>query len=275
MPATLSINFTNQAEVEGANPPANKSVSAKVLADVLGGGGVAGGYVTLAGSQTITGTKTFSSTIVGSINGNAATVTNGVYTSGNQTIGGTKTFSSTIAGSINGNAATASLVTNGVYTIGDQTIGGTKTFSGDVRVDSFGVGTAASGTSGEIRATNNITAYYSDGRLKDFLGKIPQALEKVQALNGYYFKENEKAKSLGYDNDKIQVGVNAQEVENVLPEIVTLAPIDIEIDESGKEISKSGENLKTVYYDKLVPLLIEAIKELNDKVKNLEAKLNS
>lgn len=49
-----------------------------------------------------------------------------VKTSGNQTIGGTKTFSSTIAGSINGNAAT---VTNGVYTTGNQTIGGTKTFS--------------------------------------------------------------------------------------------------------------------------------------------------
>jgi hypothetical protein len=49
-----------------------------------------------------------------------------VHTSGNETISGTKTFSSTISGSINGNAAT---VTNGVYTSGDQTIAGTKTFS--------------------------------------------------------------------------------------------------------------------------------------------------
>lgn len=49
-----------------------------------------------------------------------------VHTSGNETISGTKTFSSTIAGSISGNAAT---VTNGVYTSGDQTIAGTKTFS--------------------------------------------------------------------------------------------------------------------------------------------------
>jgi hypothetical protein len=49
-----------------------------------------------------------------------------VHTSGNETISGTKTFSSTISGSINGNAAT---VTNGVYTSGDQTISGTKTFS--------------------------------------------------------------------------------------------------------------------------------------------------
>lgn len=49
--------------------------------------------VKLSGNQTIAGTKTFSSTIAGSINGNAATVTNGVYTTGNQTIAGTKTFS--------------------------------------------------------------------------------------------------------------------------------------------------------------------------------------
>jgi hypothetical protein len=69
--------------------------------------------VRLTGDQTVAGTKTFSSTIVGSINGNAATVTNGVYTTGDQTIAGTKTFSSTISGSINGNAAT---VTNGLYT---------------------------------------------------------------------------------------------------------------------------------------------------------------
>lgn len=52
--------------------------------------------VHLTGNQTIAGTKTFSSTISGSINGNAATVTNGVYTTGNQTIGGTKKFSNNI-----------------------------------------------------------------------------------------------------------------------------------------------------------------------------------
>ena len=63
-----------------------------------------------AGTETITGDKTFSSTITGSISGNAGTVTNGVYTTGNQTIGGTKTFSSTISGSITGNAGTATVL---------------------------------------------------------------------------------------------------------------------------------------------------------------------
>jgi hypothetical protein len=71
--------------------------------------------VKLTGDQTVGGIKTFSSTITGSVSGNAGTVTNGVYTSGDQTIGGTKTFSSTITGSISGNAGTA---TNGVVTTG-------------------------------------------------------------------------------------------------------------------------------------------------------------
>lgn len=85
------------------------------------------GYVALNGDQTVAGTKTFTSTIVGSINGNAGTVTNGVYTTGDQTINGNKTFTNTITGSITGNAGT---VTNGVYTTGTQTIGGDKTFTG-------------------------------------------------------------------------------------------------------------------------------------------------
>jgi len=87
------------------------------------------GDVTLAGTQTFTGSKTFSSPIIGTLTGNASTVTNGVYTTGAQTIAGVKTFSSTIAGSINGNAGT---VTNGVYTTGDQTIAGVKTFSSTI-----------------------------------------------------------------------------------------------------------------------------------------------
>lgn len=126
-----------------------------------------------------------------------------------------------------------------------------------------------------LRCTGNVTAFFSDERLKTFLGKIPNALDKVNSVSGYYFKENEKAKSLGYSNDKIQVGVNAQEVERVLPEVISLAPIDTEVNERGEVVSKSGENIKTVSYEKLVPVLIEAIKELSNKVSYLESKLNN
>ena len=62
----------------------------------------------------------------GNLSGNAATVTNGVYTTGSQTIAGVKTFSSTIAGSINGNAATATALTSGDKEIGGNIYLGTS-----------------------------------------------------------------------------------------------------------------------------------------------------
>jgi hypothetical protein len=109
---------------------------------------------------------------------------------------------------------------------------------------------------GAITATGDITAYFSDERLKDFDGKIEGALDKVSQLNGYYYHENDKAKELGFENDARQVGVSAQEVEAVLPEVIKPAPVDPEY--------------KTVQYEKLVPLLIEAIKELKEEVRQLK-----
>lgn len=124
---------------------------------------------------------------------------------------------------------------------------------------SLGIGTAASGTTGEIRATNNITAYYSDDRLKTKLGNIPDALDKVLSLNGFYFEPNEIAQAFGYEKKK-QVGVSAQQVNSILPEIIAPAPID--------------EKYMTVYYDKLIPLLIEAIKEQQAHINNLQEQIN-
>ena len=147
------------------------------------------------------------------------------------------------------------ITTNGgiVTTLGSGSAGVLIT-----QLTSLGVGTAASGTTGEIRATNNITAYYSDDRLKTKLGNIENALEKILSLNGFYYEANETAQALGY-LVKREVGVSAQEVEAILPEIVTEAPISSEY--------------KTVYYDKLIPLLVEAIKELHAEVKDIREKL--
>jgi hypothetical protein len=112
-----------------------------------------------------------------------------------------------------------------------------------------------------LYATGNITAYYSDKRLKDIKGNIPNALSKLLSLNGVYYTNNEIAKENGYTSDEVQVGVIAQEVAEVLPEVVKPAPFDIDRDEEGNQFSKSGENYVTVQYEKLIPLLIEAIKE--------------
>jgi hypothetical protein len=140
----------------------------------------------------------------------------------------------------------------------------------NVQANSFGVGTAASGTAGEIRATNNITAYYSDERLKENIKPISSALSKLLTLRGVTFNSNEIAEQYGYTDKKEQVGVIAQDVEKILPQIVVPAPFDIAQDEDGNEYSKSGENYKTVHYDKLVPLLIEAIKEQQIQINYLK-----
>jgi len=136
----------------------------------------------------------------------------------------------------------------------------------DVQFDSLGIGTTASGTSGEIRATNDITAFFSDERLKDFIGPIDGAVDKINKIGGYYFTENQTAKDLGYNNQGTQVGVNAQEIQKVLPEVVKTAPISYN---EGVE-----EEYLTVQYEKMVPLLIEAIKEQQEQIEDLKIQLS-
>jgi hypothetical protein len=112
---------------------------------------------------------------------------------------------------------------------------------------------------GFITAVGDITAGTSDDRLKDRFGNIPDALNKVLKLNGFYYTHNKTAQQLGLVNKGQRVGISAQEVLKVLPEVIRDAPID--------------ESYMTVDYSKMVPLLIEAIKGLNAKVESLEAQL--
>ena len=130
--------------------------------------------------------------------------------------------------------------------------------SSSANLSSLGIGTSASGTTGEIRATNNITAYYSDDRLKKKLGNIENALNKLMTLEGFYYEANETAQALGYEV-KREVGISAQQVQSIMPEIVAPAPID--------------EKYLTVRYDRVAPLLIEAIKELKLEINQLQSKI--
>ena len=81
-------------------------------------------------------------------------------------------------------------------------------------------------------------------------------------MNGFTFTPNDESVRLGLDpQGKVRVGVSAQEVQAVLPEAVTDAPV------------LNDQGYLTVQYEKMVPLLIEAIKELSAEVKELKAKL--
>jgi hypothetical protein len=129
----------------------------------------------------------------------------------------------------------------------------------DVQFDSFGVGTAASGTTGQIRATDDITAFYSsDAMLKENITNIPDPLEALKKLNGVLFNwKDEWIKKQGGEDGyfvrKKDVGVIAQEVEKVLPEAV----------------AQRKDGIKAVKYDRLTCLLIEAVKVLSKKVEDL------
>jgi hypothetical protein len=143
--------------------------------------------------------------------------------------------------------------------------------------------TAGGGNYGSGRGlfSNVVTQYYSDARLKHELNLIGDAVNKIKSLNGYTYKHNELGQTLLGENPHEQhVGLLAQEVQLVLPEVVTIAPFDLAgYDEMGQALSKSGENYLTIRYERMAPLLIEAIKEqqlqieaLLDKITILENK---
>ena len=134
----------------------------------------------------------------------------------------------------------------------------------DVQFDSLGIGTSASGTTGEIRATNDVTAFYSsDVALKENIVNIPNPLEALKKLNGVLFDWKKdyidsRGGEDGYFVRKKDVGVIAQEVEKVLPEAV----------------AQRKDGIKAVKYDRLTCLLIEAVKKLNDKIEILTKEKN-
>jgi hypothetical protein len=174
----------------------------------------------------------------------------------------------TLTGDVTGTGnATLTDLASGTISFATTIVGSTIPTSSNIQLNSLGVGTAASNTTGEIRATNQITSFFSDERLKEDIEQIGDALDKVMTLRGVTYLPNCIAEQIGYKKEKM-VGVIAQDVEKILPEAVKPAPFDIMIFEN-TEISKSGQNYKTVQYEKLVPLLIEAIKELNLKVDKL------
>ena len=105
---------------------------------------------------------------------------------------------------------------------------------------------------GILSVTDDITAFWSsDERLKDNITKIDNPLDKVLSISGNTFDWNEKSNKSGHD-----VGLIAQEIEKVLPEAVTTR----------------DNGYLAVDYHKVVPRLVEAIKELSAKVDELEQK---
>ena len=111
---------------------------------------------------------------------------------------------------------------------------------------------------GDMYAAGNIIAYSSDERLKENITTISDALGMLKRLRGVYFDWKDIVDDLGFNPvDRHDIGVIAQEVEKVIPQAIKPAPFDALSD--GKSIS--GQNYKTVQLEKIVPVLIQSVKE--------------
>jgi hypothetical protein len=260
----------------------NSQMSSYALLSGATFSGAVSGITTLAaGNTTITGFANVTSslqvggtTTIGGLSANGSLGTAGqvLASNGSSTHWATISFSPTIDSVLgNGNTTTKAV------TIGDITTTGTLTQSntslttvlqGPLRANntvyavSMGVGTNASGIVGEIRATSDVTAYYaSDIRLKENVKPIEDALAKVNAIRGVTFDWSEDYIMMrggidGYFIRKHDTGIIAQEVEQVLPEVVVTR----------------DNGYKAVNYEKMIGLLIEAVNELTEKVNKLENK---
>jgi hypothetical protein len=137
--------------------------------------------------------------------------------------------------------------------IGSGDASGVKLYDGNTGEKLRTIATGISIT-GELQVTGDITAFYtSDERLKDNINLIDNSLEKVISISGNTFDWNDKSNKEGSDT-----GLIAQEVESLgLPGLVTTR----------------DNGYLAVDYHKVVPLLVEAIKELSNKVEKLEQRL--
>jgi hypothetical protein len=184
--------------------------------------------------------------------GNAApiwtTPTTGTVTS----VGGT--------GSINGLSLSGTVTTTGNLTLGGSIT--SVSTSGNFQMNSLGVGTAGSATAGEIRATNNITAYYSsDRKLKENIQDVDNALDKVCSIGSKTFDWTDEYIAAhggedAYFMQKSDFGVIAQDVQSVFPQAVRTRE----------------DGTLAVDYEKLSTLAFGAIKELVKRIEALEVR---
>jgi hypothetical protein len=202
----------------------------------------------------------------GGTNSNSTTYCNlqsnvsGVLPNANTTASSSNGASTIVARDASGNF-TAAVITATTFSGSGSGLTALNT-AASYQVGSFGVGTAASGTTGEIRATNNITAYYSsDAKFKENVRPIDGAVAKVSAIGGKYFDWTdayvaEHGGEDGYFIQKSDFGVIAQDVQAVFPQAVRSRP----------------DGSLAVDYEKLSALAFAAIAELVKRVEVLEGK---
>ena len=115
----------------------------------------------------------------------------------------------------------------------------------------------------------------SDERLKDFQGTPENCLDKLSTLTGYYFTWKDNSQELRANGPSVNLGLSAQEVQAVFPEVISEAVHREITGENPETLNEQLGSTISVDYGKLVCVLIEAIKELKTKVESLEVKVAS
>ena len=226
------------------------SFSGPVLGDITGNivGNVTGNADTAGKADGLTTSRTIGGV---SFDGSANIDLPGVNVTGNQDTTGTATNASNVQVGTLGDSV-------GPHFIFMKT--GSSSEFAEPKVDA---GISYNSSTNTLSVAGDVIAFASDDRLKTDKLLIDNPLDKVMQIEGFTFNFNEIGSKI-FDTSVRHVGVSAQQIQKVLPEAVASAPMNL-ID---------GEDYLTVKYDKLVPLLIEAIKELNKKVEKLEQKLS-
>ena len=252
-----TINSTNGV-VSGSSQITYTSISSIPAGIVSGSSQVVGSSITtntvtvgstaitLGGTATtIAGLTSVTSTgFTGALTGNASTATTAAALTNARTINGTSFDGSA-------NITIPNLVSGSAQVTLSSTTGGTT--SSNVQFNSLGIGMAASATAGRIDASNDVVAFStSDIRFKENIVPIENALDKISKISGNTYDWKAELKDVhGYEGN--DVGVIAQEVEAVLPQLV----------------QNRDNGYKAVKYDKLVALLIEGIKEQQTQIHSL------
>ena len=143
----------------------------------------------------------------------------------------------------------------------------------------FPNGSSYTDSNGTAVFAGNVTAYASDRRLKTNITPIKNALDKVMAIRGVTYDWIDEVEDLGFTPDRQHdcMGVIAQELEEAgVDQVIMPAPFDrVRTKETNwEDVSKSGEDYKTVDYDKLTALLIEAVKEQQGTIASLQQRID-
>jgi len=246
----------------------NSTVNAYITSAGLFINGVAPVTFSQSAQYTFTNTISFSNTVtfVGgatinstSFSGLSLTSNNASFLNGNtaatfltaSSANSATAYSNAIAFSANATNLTSGIVNAALFNT-----------TGNVQFNAIGVNTTVPAVNGQIRATDNVIAYYSsDEQLKTNITLIQHPLDKLNAIDGVEFDWttdyiDTNGGEDGYFIRKHDIGVIAQQLNKILPEVV----------------GRKADGYLGVKYERIVPLLIEAIKELHGQVKELQGK---